>query len=95
MTGPTVGDLSFKVNISVEESTGRLLAAYFSIRKGKVTDTGEVVDGRLNADYDEAGRLLGVEMLGPCDARMLDQLPVEPEVKAFIRRTAPAELAMY
>lgn len=89
-----MSDPSFKVDVSVDEASGRLLAAYFRVRRGKVADTGEVVDGRVNADYDAAGRLLGVEMLAPCAASVLDQLAAEPEVKAFIRRTAPAELAL-
>lgn len=82
----------YKVDVSVDEQTGRVQAVYFRVRKGKVAETIEVVDGKVNADYDAQGQLLGVEMLGPCEAAVLDQLGSDPEAVAFIRRAAPAEL---
>jgi uncharacterized protein YuzE len=83
---------SYHVSLSIEERTGRMLAANFRVRKGKATDTEEVVEGRVFADYDADGSLLGVEFLAPCSATVLDSIALAEDDKRFIQRTAPREL---
>jgi uncharacterized protein YuzE len=81
--------MNFQVEVTVDHDTGSLLAAYFMIRNGKVHVTRELVDGKLLADYDKKGRLLGIEMLGPCSARVLDRIDVEDDVKTFVKAMVP------
>lgn len=83
---------SFSVSISVDERTGEVQAVYFRVREGKVFDTQEVVEGKAFADYDEGGLLLGLELLGPCEVSILDQLAIEEPARRFVRRTAPPAL---
>ena len=49
---------------------------------------------RMTADYDAAGLLLGVELLGPCGPAVFDLIAVdEPEpVRRALRGVAPREL---
>lgn len=85
---------SFGATVSVDERTGRVLAVYFRLRQGQIAETREVVEGKAFADYDEEGILLGVELLGACDGKVLDELAEqEPEaVRRFFRRAAPREM---
>jgi uncharacterized protein YuzE len=81
----------FRTTVSVDEQTGRVQAVYFYVREGFAAETREISEGRAFADYDEAGQLLGVELLGPCAVTVLDSITQqEPEpVKAFLRDSAP------
>jgi hypothetical protein len=91
--GPTfLPDLS----VSVDEKTGHVRAAYVRVRAGEVMETREVVEGRAFADYDASGLLLGLELLAPCEASMLDLLAAtEPEpVRQFLRGSPPRELVL-
>lgn len=70
---------NLKLNIEVDDS-GRLLAAYCSIREGKVARTEELLDGKFFIDYDkdqvilEPGNVLGIEYLGSDISEMFDQI---------------------
>jgi uncharacterized protein YuzE len=85
---------AFRLEASVDEKTGGMVAAYLRVRKGEVTDTREVMEGVAYADYDAAGALLGIELLGPCQVAVLDNLArSEPEpVRRFLMGGAPREL---
>ncbi len=87
-----MSEISFQVSVSVDEDTGRVRATYFRFRKGAVAETVEVVEGKAFADHDSSGRLLGVEMLSPCYASLMERLGDEV-AKAFIQRAIPHELA--
>jgi uncharacterized protein YuzE len=76
----------FRLEVSFNE-TGEPVAGYLRVRQGKVAATKEVEDGLVFADYGADGCLLGVELLGPCAAEVLDRLAEkEPEViRRFLR----------
>ena len=82
------------LELSVDEKTGGIRAAYLRIREGEVADTREVKEGGAFADYDANGVLLGVELLAPCEVEVLEGIAAqEPEpVKRFLRGGAPREL---
>jgi hypothetical protein len=82
------------LEISVDEETGLIRAAYLRVRKGKVKETQEVSEGSAFADYGANGLLLGVELLAPCEVEVLDRIAArEPEpVKRFLRGGPPREL---
>ena len=45
------------------------------------------------ADCDARGNLLGVELLGPCEIRVLDQIArKEPIIRRFVRENIPSKL---
>jgi hypothetical protein len=68
------------------DSQGRRVAAYLRVRAGLVAQTREIRDGVVNADYDQDGALLGVELLGRSDLAALRELAGgEPEeVRRFL-----------
>jgi len=82
------------LQVSVNEETGGLRAAYLRVREGEVAETRELAEGRAFADYDAAGLLLGIELLAPCEVEVLDNLAArEPEpIRRFLRGGAPREL---
>src|SRR5437870_3748254 len=82
------------MELSIDEKTGIVRAAYMRARKGEVVDTREVSEGCAFADYDGVGMLLGIELLAPCSVAVLDQIAAtEPEpVKRFLRGSPPREL---
>jgi uncharacterized protein YuzE len=82
------------LEVSVDEKTGIVRAAYLRIRTGEVANTREVSEGRAFADYSADGILLGIELLAPCNVDVLDSVVAqEPEpVKRFLRGGTPREL---
>jgi hypothetical protein len=82
------------LDISVNETTGRIRSAYLQVRKGMVSDTREISPGRAFADYDSQGLLLGIELLGPCEAKVLRRLSAEEPkpIKRFLLGSPPREL---
>jgi len=80
--------------VSVDNLTGDVLAAYLRVRPGKAAETREFADGNAFADYDTAGNLLGVEILGPCQVKVLDRISRgEPKsVKRFLRGSIPVQM---
>jgi uncharacterized protein YuzE len=89
MTNP-----KFRLETSFDEQTGQLVAAYLRVREGEVAETREVKEGVAYADYDSKGLLLGIELLGPCQVGVLDNISQsEPEpVRRFFRSSAPRGL---
>ncbi|MBL8793929.1 MAG: DUF2283 domain-containing protein [Planctomycetia bacterium] len=85
-----------KLDLSVDEHTGGIRAAYLRVRNGTVHETREVAEGRAFADYDAQGLLLGIELLGPCTAEEWDLLSAaEPEpVRRFLRGSPPRDLML-
>ena len=83
----------FCVEVSFNEKTGDSVAAYLQVRAGEVAQTKEIKEGAAFADYDQAGTLLGVELLAPCPVEVLDQLiHGEPEpIRRFIRGVVPQQ----
>ena len=75
---------------------GTLSAVYFYIRSGKSVRTIEHADGNVFADYDRRGRLLGIELLGPCDIKLLSKIAREEPlpVRTFLRNAIPREMAI-
>ncbi len=87
--------ISFGVSIEVDQVTGEVQTAYFRVRKGKTVETREFENGNLFADYDNAGNLLGVEMLAPCKVSAFERLSApEPAVKKFLKRSAPRDMVL-
>jgi len=82
------------VETSVDDQTGRVIAVYLRVRQGDVAETKELEEGVVYADYDSAGLLLGIELLGPCQVEVLDRAGrSEPEpIKRFLMGAAPREL---
>ena len=91
-------ELQFGIDVTVEESTGKPIAVYFQIRRGRVAETREFADGAAFGDYDCNGALLGIELLAPCRVEIVDQLAAnEPaqlrqQTKRFMRKVGPREL---
>lgn len=85
-----------KLDLSVDEATGRVRAAYLRVREGLVHETREAAEGRAFADYDAQGLLLGIELLAPCTVEVLDRMSeAEPEpVRRFLRGSPPRELVV-
>jgi hypothetical protein len=84
----------FRLETSIDDRTGRVVAAHLRIRQGDVARTEEVEPGVAYADYDENGLLLGIELLGPCQTALLDRVAqgeAEP-VKAFLNDVVPKGL---
>ena len=87
--------LSFELRVSVERETGRLLAAYLQVREGKADQVVEVAPGKAFANY-RRGKLLGIELLGPCEIEVLDEIAREEpdEIREFFLRSPPRELVL-
>ena len=79
----------FRVSVETHDQTGEVLATYFQVRKGKVAVTKEYADGNAFADYDRKGRLLGIELLAPCKAEVLDRIAKQATAKRFVRGAVP------
>jgi hypothetical protein len=55
----------FQVVISTDKKTGAFLAAYFQVRRGHAAKVREYEGGNAFANFNEAGELLGIELLAP------------------------------
>ena len=80
---------SFRVSVETHVQTGEVLAVYFQVRKGKVKTTREYANGNAFADYDKHGHLLGIELLAPCRAAVLDKIAQHAPAKRFVRSAVP------
>ena len=89
---------AFGLTTTIDDETGDVLSVYFQIRKGKVHETREFADGAAFADYNSYGELLGIELLGPCQVSVVDQLAAnEPLVmrqrtKKFMKTAGPRQM---
>jgi uncharacterized protein YuzE len=90
----------FGVSLETDKRTGALLAVYFQIRKGKAATVEEVADGAAFANYDRKGRLIGIELLGPCEVKVLNRLAAEEppkyqnRIKSFLRNSIPRKMVL-
>ena len=90
--------LSFRVSIETDDATGDVLAVYFQVRRGKSHETREFERGKVFADYNRRGELLGIEMLAPCKVSVVDKLAKhEPDqfrrrTKQFMKRSGPRRM---
>lgn len=82
----------FAVIVTVREDTGEVLAAYFSVRDTKWSRTVNVGDCAA-LDYDARGRLIGVEVVAPCDIpAIVDRVKDDPHldaIKLFVQSACP------
>ena len=81
---------SFQVTVETHDQTGSVIAVYFQVREGKIKVTKEYAEGSAFADYDKHGRLLGIELLGPCHAAILDKIAGQAPAKRFVRNAVPS-----
>ena len=91
-------DFDLRLSVETNSSTGDVLAVYFQVRKGKSARVLEMEAGAVFCDYNKDGKLLGVEMLSPCDIKVLDKIArQEPfstraQTKKFFRNTVPRQM---
>ena len=91
---------AFELDVSIDKETGEPQAAYFKVRENRVARTEEVGDGAAFVDLDYRGRLVGVELLQPCEVKVLDKValrePVEfrRPVRTFLRDQIPRGMVM-
>jgi uncharacterized protein YuzE len=84
-----INKFSFRVSIETNDQTGKVVAVYFQVRKGKTKVTKEYANGDAFADYDRRGNLLGIELLAPCRASVLDKIAQQTSTKRFVRGAVP------
>ena len=83
----------FKLSISTDRRTGRLIAVYFQVRRGQATKVREFAGGNALANYDDEGDLLGIELLGPCSVSAVDKIAKKDKVvRQFVRQNAPRRM---
>lgn len=89
---------SFGIEITTERRTGEMLAVYFQVREGKATQVKEFADGSVFANYARNGELLGIEMLAPCEIKVLDKIAASEDAKYraqtrdFFRNSVPRHM---
>jgi uncharacterized protein YuzE len=84
--------LSLGISVETVDQTGEILAIYFSVRRGKVKTTKEAADGKVFLDYDKDGRLLGIEMLSPCEISVIDRISKNSRVRKFVKESIPRSM---
>ena len=85
----------FRLSISTEKETGRLIAVYFQVRTGHVKKTREYENGNALANYNEEGELLGIELLAPCSVTAVDKIAKKDKaVRQFVRQNAPRKMLL-
>ncbi len=84
----------FEVKITAHPETGKVHAVYLRVSHGQVEETREIKPGRIMADYDSDGSLLGVEILGPCRPEDLEVIfaTEPPAIREFVTGASPREL---
>ena len=88
--------IDLHLDVQINKETGGVSAVYFRIRKGRAAQVREFAEGNAFVNCDSQGRLLGIELLGPCQVTVLDQLARKesPTVKNFLRKSIPREMAL-
>jgi hypothetical protein len=86
----------FRFSVETDKETGRILAAYLQVRKGKAAEVNELAEGAAFANYNDKGKLLGLEILGPCQVTLIERIAQsEPvQVRDFFRNNMPRKMAM-
>ena len=85
---------SFQITVETHDQTGEILSVNIRIRKGKVAKTKEYADGFAFGDYNRSGDLLAIELLGPCEAKILDKIAAQPDAKRFVRSVVPPAMLL-
>jgi uncharacterized protein YuzE len=86
----------FRTSTETDRASGKILAVYLQVRKGKAAQVKELVEGAAFANYDRKGRLLGLELLAPCNVTLIERI-VQDEptrIRKFVKGTIPREMAM-
>ncbi len=89
-------ELGFEISIS-GRNDGTLEAVYITVRDGMAAKTKEVIEDILLADYDNRGRLVGIEILAPVKISKLTPLVDEKRRKPFrnfVKMQAPQDLVL-
>ena len=84
----------FEVSVSGRDD-GTLEAAYVRLKHGKVKRTKEVIEDILMVDYDDKGKLLGIEILAPVPLKMLTKQVDQPRrssFRKFVQHWVPRDL---
>jgi uncharacterized protein YuzE len=81
---------AFGVSLETDNTTGQVMAAYLKVRDGKSASVREYADGKAFADYDNCGNLLGIELLAPCSAKVLDKIARQAPARRYVRNAVPA-----
>jgi len=81
-------ELRMKLTVEANKESGKTSAVYFLIRAGKSARVREFAGGNVFADYDRNGRLLGIELIGPCEINILERIArKEPQpVRRFVQQ---------
>jgi hypothetical protein len=92
----TVEKITLETSVCVDSETGKVLSACFRIRFGNSAETQEFGGGNALADCGAKGRLLGVEIIGPCEGAILGQISKgQPDpVKSFLQNAMPAQMLL-
>lgn len=59
----TTTEVNSKLSVTTDDNNGRLVAMYVKTGREKPSRTDEIVAGKVFADYDKHGKLVGVEVL--------------------------------
>lgn len=59
----TTTEVNSKLSVTTEDKSGKLVAVYVKTGRSKPANTVEVVSGKVFADYDKHGNLVGVEVI--------------------------------
>jgi uncharacterized protein YuzE len=54
-----MSDFNFQLFVQGNQRTGKIEAAYFQVRKGRVAETVEVIEGAAFVDYGKGGNFSG------------------------------------
>ena len=86
--------IELSISVQVNHANGSVGAVYFQVRRGRAAKVRELANGNAFANYDINGRLLGVELLAPCEIAVLDQITKKESmpVKNFLRNSIPVEM---
>jgi hypothetical protein len=80
---------SFAMRVENDDQTGEILAVYLQIRKGKSQRVKEYANGTAFADYSRSGQLLGIELLAPCEVKVLARIAADEPAKRFVKNNTP------
>ena len=82
--------IKFTHSVETHDQTGKIMAVYLGLREGKSAKTVEYANGKVFADYDRAGKLLGVEILAPCEVQLLLKIATTAKERTFLKSHIPA-----